>query len=582
LFGTAALKKDRSQMLKRLFVGATAAALFLPGPGVGPDIAQWRAQPTVAAEHDHKDLDVTSARTRWDEGLIEAKAGATADLRLAVNRAQAKSMALKAARHLAYEKLAETVEGLSLTGEVSVWQAALRASSLRTQLQAKIRGAHILSEKVTDLPDGSVWAEVALGLPLAGREGVSGALTGWASVQPPPTYRPNPAYTTEERYTGVIVEASGLGFSPGLTPRLLAEDDRREIYGPSRIAPQALEAQGLIGYADSLLKARGHPRVGPNPLILRAVGVAGDRKGDLLLSRRDAERLLAADRRSQVLSRGAMLIVVGKGPADVLKEGKRYAVLVGVNEYAHAGETPPIRSLRFAASDARDLATLLTQKGGYAAEDLQLLANAEATRAAIDSALRTLRARVREEDTVVFFFSGHGTVGTARDGLSHYYLVPHDGRPSDLDGTAIRDDVLEELIGQLPAKKVVVLLDACHSGGLGEKRAKGFTNPGVRTGPQGRAFMEATEGRVILAASRPEQVSIEDDQLQHGVFTHFLLEALGGPADLNRDGEVTALEAYQYLSARVREYTARTHGFEQRPVLEVRGMSRELIVAAVR
>jgi uncharacterized caspase-like protein len=94
--------------------------------------------------------------------------------------------------------------------------------------------------------------------------------------------------------------------------------------------------------------------------------------------------------------------------------------------------------------------------------------------------------------------------------------------------------------------------------------------------------MEATEGRVILAASRPEQVSIEDDQLQHGVFTHFLLEALGGPADLNRDGEVTALEAYQYLSARVREYTARTHGFEQRPVLEVRGMSRELIVAAVR
>ncbi len=534
---------------------------------------------------DRRDIDVsahTAVRTSWEEGLIEAKAGATADMRLAVNRAQARSMALKAARHLAYEKLAEAVEGLSLTGEASVRHATLRASNLRTELQAKIRGARILGETVTDLPDGSVWAEVTLGLPLVGQEGVSGALTGWASVQPPPSYRPNAAYATEDQYTGVIVEASGLGFSPGLTPRLLTADDRAEIYGPSRISPQALQAQGLTGYMESLPKARGDPRVGRNPLLVRAVGVSGDRRGDLLVSRHDAERLMAADRQSQVLTRGAVVVLVGKGPADLLKEGKRYAILVGVNEYAHANQVPPIRPLRFAASDARDLATLLIQKGGYSTEGLQLLVNEQATRVSLYGALRALRDSVREEDTVLLFFSGHGTIGTGRDGLSHYYLVPHDGRASDLDGTAIRDDVLEELVGQLPAKKVVVLLDACHSGGLGDQRVKGFANPADRTAPTSRTFMESSEGRVVMAASRPDQVSVEDDQVQHGVFTHFLLEALGGKADFDRDGTVTVLETYQYVSSEVRAYTTRTHGFEQRPVLEVRGMSRELILAALR
>jgi len=543
----------------------------------------WWKQPRESTPLEHKDINIsagTAARTKWDGGYIEAKAGATADLRVAVNRAQARSMALKAARHLAYEKLAETVEGLSLTGEASVGQTVLGTSSLRTQLQAKIHGARILSETVTDLSDGSVWAEVILGLALVGREGVSGALTGWASLQPPPDYRPNPAYFTEEQYTGVIVEASGLGFAPALAPRLLTEDDRTEVYGPRQITTQALEAQGLIGYSDSLLKARAAPRVGSNPLLIRAISISGDRKGDLLVSRRDAERLLAAERQSQVLSRGAVVVVVGRGSADLLREGKQYAVLVGINEYAHANETVPIRPLRFAASDASDLATLLALKGGYPAEDIQLLVNDQATRSAVYGALRALRDRVREEDTVVFFFSGHGTVGIGRDGQPHYYLVPHDGRPGDLDATAMRDDALEELIGQLPAKKVVVLLDACHSGGLGSQKAKGFPNPAVRTSPQGRAFIEATEGRVILAASRPDQVSVEDDQVRHGVFTHFLLEALAGPADLDRDGTVTVLEAYQYLSTRVREYTARTHGFEQRPVLEVRGMSRELVLAA--
>lgn len=560
----------------------SAASLFFLGSEAR---SEWWKDAGGGNALDRRDIDVssgTAARTQWSDGRIEAWAGATANPRISVNRAQARSLALKAARHLAYEKLAETVDGLSLDGSTTLKKEVLEGSVLQVKVQATIRGATVVRETVTDLPDGSPWAEVAVKLPIAGRTGLSSAFGIWSGSQPQASYRPNPAYTPEEQYTGVIIDASGLGFSPALAPRLLAEDSRAQVYGPHSVDARFFEARGAVGYNESLLKARRDPRVGPNPIIVRASGVVGDRKADLLISRWDAERLFAADRLSQVLKRGAVVVVVGKGPADLLKEGSRYAVLIGINEYAHANEVPPIRPLRFAAADAMDLGAFLTGKGGYQKEKVRVLVNEQASRAAIYSHLRALRHQVREEDTVVFFFSGHGTIGKARDGLPHYYLVPHDGRPGDLDGTAIRDDALEELVGQLNAKKVVVLLDACHSGGLGNQRAKGLANPAVRNGPHGHVFMEPAEGRVILAASRPDQVSIEDEQLRHGAFTHFLLEAMAGAADLDRDGTVTVLEAYQYLSSKVREYTARTHGFEQRPVLEVRGMSRELILAAIR
>lgn len=554
-------------------------------PSTGEAGSEWWEESTSGIHLDRRDIDIsaqTAVRTKWDEGYIEVKAGATADRRVAVNRAQARSMALKAARHLAYEKLAETVEGLTLTGDTIIKKETLKDSTLRVQIQAKIKGARVVSEAVQDLPDGSVWAEVVVGLRLNGPEGLTSALTGWAAAQQATAYRPNPAYVPEEHYTGLIVEASGLGFSPALTPRLLATDDQAQIYGPHSVDPHYLETAGLVGYTDSLLKAKADGRVGPNPLIVRAQGVAGERKGDLLITRQDAERILAADRQSGILKRAAVIIVVGKGPIDLLKEGRRYALLIGINEYANSQDSRPIRPLRFAANDARDLATLLVQNGGYAPEDIQLLLNDQATRAAIYAALRSLRSKVREEDTVLIFFSGHGTVGTAPDGTSHYYLVPSDGRIDNLYQTAIRDDAFEELVGQLLSKKLIVVLDACHSGGIRGKRIKGVTNPLVHTPPARDSFMEAGEGRVILAASRPEQVSIEDDQVRHGVFTHFLLKALEGKADFDRNNEITVLEVYQYLSTEVRAYTQRVHGFEQRPVLEVRGMSGELILAAAR
>ena len=83
----------------------------------------------------------SASRTNWEDGYIEVMAGATADTRDTVNLAHAYSVALKTARHLAYEKLAETVGGLNLYGDATYDRELMRDANLRTVVRSMIRGA---------------------------------------------------------------------------------------------------------------------------------------------------------------------------------------------------------------------------------------------------------------------------------------------------------------------------------------------------------------------------------------------------------------------------------------------------------
>lgn len=68
-------------------------------------------------------------------------------------------------------------------------------------------------------------------------------------------------------------------------------------------------------------------------------------------------------------------------------------------------------------------------------------------------------------------------------------------------------------------------------------------------------------GKVIITASAANEVSVENDELQHGVFTYYLLEGLHGKADFAGDGLITLDEAYLYVAEKVSQAT----GQEQHP-----------------
>jgi uncharacterized caspase-like protein len=114
---------------------------------------------------------------------------------------------------------------------------------------------------------------------------------------------------------------------------------------------------------------------------------------------------------------------------------------------------------------------------------------------------------------------------------------------------------------------VVAFLDACYSGAAGGRT---FSSKKTRAGSVDDLFLERltrSRGRAIVTASRPSEVSIELPELGHGIFSYFLVQGLGGAADLNRDGIISLQELYEYLEQQVTA-KSRSVGGNQHPVMK--------------
>lgn len=202
----------------------------------------------------------------------------------------------------------------------------------------------------------------------------------------------------------------------------------------------------------------------------------------------------------------------------------RRALCVGIDMYSFG-------ALRGCVSDAERLAGLLTKhEGGKPNFDCRVMTATldgkgdKIGRAEMRKAVKELFSQPAE--VALFHFSGHGTVNDL-DG----YLVTQDAAAYD-EGLAM-SEVLK-MANDSKSEEVVVLLDCCHSGSLG--------NPPVVN--NARAILR--EGVSILTASRGDQVSVESNGA--GLFSSLVGDALeGGAADLV--GDVTAPAIYAFVEA---------------------------------
>ncbi|MGE0875404.1 MAG: caspase domain-containing protein [Burkholderiales bacterium] len=239
-----------------------------------------------------------------------------------------------------------------------------------------------------------------------------------------------------------------------------------------------------------------------------------------------------------------------------------WAVIIGVSEYADTR----IPSLRYAAKDARAIHDWLVspQGGRYAPARVKLLVDRDATGNNIREALFGWLRQAIEEDVVMIFFAGHGSPD-APDTPGNLYLLPTDARYDAIASSGFPMwDIETALKRFVKAKRVVVVADACHSGGVGEsfdiaRRSTSATpsNP-ISSGLHGLAAIGP--GVAVLSASDDKQFSAEGPMFGggHGVFTHFLLEGLKGQADYNQDQRVTLGELIPFLSENVRRATRNT------------------------
>ncbi|MEW6619502.1 MAG: caspase family protein [bacterium] len=226
-----------------------------------------------------------------------------------------------------------------------------------------------------------------------------------------------------------------------------------------------------------------------------------------------------------------------------------YALIVGIGQYSD----PRIRKLDFTHADAQAFCDLLLnpQHVGFLKENVKLLLDEQATLFNIKNAITGwLYKYTGSESTVIIFFAGHGGVesdkeDTEKDGIAKY-LLPWDTNPDDLFASALSNTDFHRLLSTIKAQRLIIFLDACYAGGVAQR---GSRDLGIVENPCER--LAQGEGRLVISAAKPNQRSWEDPTIGHGIFTHHLLEALKGKADMDNDGYVSIWEVYKYLEREV-------------------------------
>lgn len=247
---------------------------------------------------------------------------------------------------------------------------------------------------------------------------------------------------------------------------------------------------------------------------------------------------------------------------DLKQPDNTFALLVGVGDYSHRRFTDLPATVR----DVQAIATVLADPArcGYPRDNVQAVTGSDATAANIRTALESLAESTKSQSTVFLYFSGHG--GRALEsGQWRTYLCPREADPDDLAHTAISGDEFSALLAAIPARKLLVVLDACHAAGSAELKAADGTVVWKAGLPDDyyEGLSQGT-GRVVIASSKEDQFSYVRPQGDLSLFTHHLLQALSGKAAVRGDGLIHVLDVFHYVNE-----TVQADEPKQTPILKV-------------
>ncbi len=235
--------------------------------------------------------------------------------------------------------------------------------------------------------------------------------------------------------------------------------------------------------------------------------------------------------------------------------GQKWAVVAGISKYKHSGNNQ-IPNLRYASRDAKSVANFLKDPKGGAFDHVHEIYDEDVTYQNLRYSLFDYLGQAIEEDLVFVFFAGHGAPDP--NNPQNLYLLTHDTNPQSVASSGFPMwDVETALKRNIKAETVILVTDACHSGGIsGGVGTRGITVTENKTNDSLLKLAYAP-GKISFTASEANEQSHESMKWGggHGVFTHFLVQGLKGKADTNGDRIVTLGEVIDYTSENVRRAT---------------------------
>ena len=245
-------------------------------------------------------------------------------------------------------------------------------------------------------------------------------------------------------------------------------------------------------------------------------------------------------------------------------------------------------------NDTKALAELL-EKGKFAPKENIFVMNDEVkdstmlpTKKNIIACLARVIASIKDGDTCLVTFAGHGCSFPFRDGKMRGYVCPAESNVYkskesgmwNLETLIAVGDLFAGLESRRGVKKIAIL-DACRNFPLvgGEKGEKsGFRSIQITTAggrsveslAENYAFSETDlqyyQNLFRLTSCSQGQLSFEDEKIRHGIFTKCLVDGLSGQADINRDGKVSIEELAVHVKETTPPYVEKLWKVKQEPL----------------
>ena len=261
-----------------------------------------------------------------------------------------------------------------------------------------------------------------------------------------------------------------------------------------------------------------------------------------------------------------MPLHVKYSPVQPVKETVRF-IGIGINEFADSR-----RNLQWCVKDIRDLALKFKEKYGDQII-IDTLFNQNVTLSNVQS-LKNKLLNTNINDKVIIAYSGHGLLSKQYD----YYLSSYTVDFKNPEQNGIAYEEIENLLDGIPARKKLLLIDACHSGEVDKDEMIAIQNNKNKTGNKGLIMNRGSEeetmetktvglqnsfelmqslfvnvgkgtGATIISAAGGVQFAQERDDLENGVFTFSLLEAM------QQNNTIKVSELKKYVGQRVEELT---------------------------
>jgi len=262
-------------------------------------------------------VETVSGCIDWENGIVYSVGMGVPNDKL-TSAAQKRYSAYQAARVVAQRNLLQMIEEVQIDSTQTVKMGMLENDEINLQIHGTVKNvSEVGKPKVAS--DGSTFVTMQMHLRdimsiLAKNEHfelMDKEIPKTLSPAPSAPATNAPAYGGDAKtvYSGLIIDAKGLGVKPAMSPKVFNADGT-EIYGSAQVDRDFALQYGIAGYVKDLAQGKGNERVKGNPLVIKAEPAGGNKGSDLKISNQDAELLKQLEQTQAFLREGRVLIVL--------------------------------------------------------------------------------------------------------------------------------------------------------------------------------------------------------------------------------------------------------------------------------